>query len=67
MEGNGKEPYSIVYFEAEKMLLSRFLDWENCDIYLGKQIPRLGNCDMFIRKATSQIGEIANLMLLRRI
>ena len=49
VEGNGKELYSIVYFEAVKMLLSRFLDWEICDIYLGKQIPRLGNCDMYIR------------------
>ena len=23
----------VVYFEAVKKLLSRFLDWENCDIY----------------------------------
>ena len=38
MLGNGqlmlKLLYCVVYFEAVKMLLSSFSDWENWDIYI---------------------------------
>ena len=31
--GSADVKAAVVYFEAVKMLLSSFLDWENCDMY----------------------------------